>query len=178
MKRWIIYISVAILFIGLLATFFTGGFKKGILSERIYRPQNVYEEIWNLVLTEQKTSKQTVLTSATKDAVLDFDFGFDFVGIHIPECNLTIGWRRTEDVQELSFLFSLGQGEYAHFIYNYEAKTLFGNTDFSYLMENFLTDYFAWCTAAADFSSAYCLESLGDFAFQYENPIYNRKLSS
>lgn len=149
MKRWIIYVSVAILFIGLLATFFTGGFKKGILSERIYRPQ----------------------------AVVDFDFGFDFVGIHIPKCNLTIGWRRTEDVQELSFLFSLGQGEYVHFIYNYEAKTLFGDTDFSYLMENFLTDYFAWCTAAADFSSAYCLESLGDFAFQYENPIYNRKLS-
>lgn len=176
MKKRLIIVFVAFLSIALLITVFTGGFTKSVLSGKIYRPQNVYEEIWNLVLIEQHTRNQTVLTSSTKDAEVDFDFGVEFVGIHIPECNVTIGWE--SEGKELFFLFPLGQGEYAHFIYNYETKILFGDADFSYIMENFLTDYFEWCKAASDFSSGYSAESLGDAAFQYVNPIWERKLTS
>lgn len=176
MKKRMIIVLIAILPIVLIITVFLGGFTKGVLSGKIYRPQNVYEEIWDLVLIEQYTRDQTVLTSSTKDAEVDFDFGSEFVGIHIPECNVTIGWETERE--ELFFLFPLGKGEYAHFIYNYETKILFGDTDFSYLMDNFLTDYFEWCEFAPDFSSGYSTDSLGNFAFQYKNPIYNREISS
>ena len=77
MKKRLIIVLVAFLSIALLITAFTGGFTKGVLSGKIYRPQNVYEEIWNLVLIEQHTRNQTVLTASTKDAEVDFDFGFD-----------------------------------------------------------------------------------------------------
>ena len=176
MKKRLIIVFVAFLSIALLITVFTGGFTKSVLSGKIYRPQNVYEEIWNLVLIEQHTRNRTVLTSSTKDAEVDFDFGIEFVGIHIPECNVTISWRSAGE--ELSFLFPLGQGEYVNFIYNYKTKILFGDADFSYIMENFLTDYFEWCKVASDFSSGYSAESLGDAAFQYVNPIWERKLTS
>ena len=182
MKKWIVIVLSVILSTALLITLviavFTGGFKKGIFTGKIYRPQNVYEEIWNLVLIEQYTSNRTVLTSATKDAEEDFDFGIEFVGIHIPECNVTISWYRADGVKELSFLFPLGKGKYTRFVYNYETKTLFGDADFSYLMENFLMDYFEWCEVATDFSSGYSAEFLGEFTFKYANPIYNRELSS
>ena len=92
-----------LLLTALLTVYFTNGFTKNILSGKIYRPQNVYEEIWNLVVTEEYTKKQTVLTTSTKDADVDFDFGFEFVGIHIPECNVTIGWWDTNGDTELSF---------------------------------------------------------------------------
>ena len=173
MKKRLIIALVAFLSIALLITVFTGGFTKGVLSGKIYRPQNVYEEIWNLVLIEQYTRNQTVLTSSTKDAEEDFDLGYDFVGIHIPECNVTINWR--SGGEELSFLFSLRQGGYVNFVYNYKTKILFGDADFSYIMENFLTDYFEWCEAASDFSSGYSAEYLGDATFQYVNPIWERK---
>lgn len=169
-------VLIALLSIALILTVLTAGFTKGILSEKIYRPQNVYEEIWNLVLTEQHTGNQTVLTSSTNDTVVDFDFGYEFVGIHIPECNVTVGWE--SEGEELFFLFPLEHGEYAHYIYNYDTKTLFGDADFNYLIENFLTDYFEWCEESSDFTSGYSAESLGCFTFQYENPIYNRELSN
>ena len=181
MKKWIIFVLAILLLTALLTVYFTSGFTKSVLSGKIYRPQNVYEEIWNLVVTEAHTTKQTVLTTSTKDANVDFDFGFEFVGIHIPECNVTIGWWNTTENTELSFLFSShldGDGDHVHFVYNYKTKTLFGNTEFSFLLENFLKDYFQWCEASTDFSSDYSIESLGDIPFQYVNPLWVRELSN
>ena len=93
---------------------------------------------------------------------------------------LSIGWRSTNGNTELSFLFSSrvdGDVDRIHFLYNYETKTLFGDTEFSYLLENFLVDYFQWCENSTDFSSNYSVESLGDIPFQYINPIWKRELS-
>lgn len=165
MKKWMIILLTVIISFALIITILTGGFKQGLLSKKIYYPQNVYEEIWNLVLMEQHTKKQTVLTTSTKDAEADFDLGVEFVGIHIPECNLTIGWRGEGKV--LSFLFFLGNANYVLFLYNYETKTLSGGAPLSYLTDNFLTDYFEWCEVDADYSSKYSAEHLGDFKFQY-----------
>lgn len=165
MKKWKIVVLVILLLTTLLTVCVTGGFTKNLFTGKIYRPRNVYEEIWNMVVTEQHTRKQTVLTTSTEDAEADFDFGYHFVGVHIPECNMTIGWETTGE--ELFFSFPLGKGVYARFIYNYEAKTLYGNTIHSYLMDRFLTNYFEWCEAASDFSSRYDAKHLGDFAFRY-----------
>ena len=58
----------------------------------------------------------------------------------------------------------------------YETKTLYGDTDFSYLMDNYLEDYFQWCADDPDFSSGYSLDSLGKHTFEYVNPIWMREL--
>lgn len=180
MKKWIIILLIILLLVALLTICITGGFTKNILTGKIYHPQNVYEEIWNLVVAEEFRAEQTVLTTSTNNAAVDFDLGIDFVSIHIPDCNVSIGWRSTNGNTELSFLFSSrvdGDVDRIHFLYNYETKTLFGDTEFSYLLENFLVDYFQWCENSTDFSSNYSVESLGDIPFQYINPIWKRELS-
>ena len=52
----------------------------------------------------------------------------------------------------------------------------YGDTDFSYLMDNYLEDYFQWCADDPDFSSGYSLDSLGKHTFEYVNPIWMREL--
>lgn len=168
MKKWMIVALVVVLSVVLCITVVTDGFTKGKISGVIYRPRNVFEEIWNLVLTEQYTGKQTVLTTATKDAYVDFEFGFHFVGIYIPEANTSIHWR-TEG-EELRFHVYLGDRKDVSFIYNHETKTLFGDSDFSYLKDMFLANYFEWCKASSDFSSAYTIDALGDVTFQCRFP--------
>ena len=172
MKKKRCIILIGILLIALLVTIFAGGFHKGLLFGKIYRPQNVYEEIWNLVIQEQRGTGPTVLTATTQNAVVDYDFGV-FVAVQIPACNVAIAWE--EKGAELLFLFGLETGGWTSFIYNYKTKTLFGDMDLSYLMENFLADYFAWCENNAAFSSGYATDALGDFTFQYVNPIWKRK---
>jgi len=127
-----------------------------------------------MVSTEQHTKKSTPLTS-TEESFVDFDFGIDFVGIIIPECNVTVGWWNVEGTKELSFLFWLEKGEYVHFLYNRQSKTLFGDRALSYLMDNFLADYFKWCKAADGFSVSFSEDDPGDFLFRYsEDPINDR----
>lgn len=172
-KRLIIVLSVVlavVLAVVLCITAVTDGFTKGKISGKIYRPRNVYEEIWNLVLTEQYTGKQTVLTTATKDAYVDFDF-VSFVGVYIPESNTSIHWDWEQGKREgIRFSVYLGDRKNVHFTYNYETKTLSGETDFSYLKDMFLTNYFEWCKASSDFSSAYAIDELGDVTFQCRFP--------
>ncbi len=132
--------------------------------------RNVFDEIWNLMVLERYSVKQTVLTSSTKDAYVDYDLG-EFESIVIPHFNLNISWWSSGDGErELCFFYRIGDGEYAIFLYNYKSKTLYGDTDFSYLIDNFLTDYFEWCND----DTRYCIDNLGDYTFEYANPIYNR----
>lgn len=172
-KRMIVALTVVlavVLAVVLGITAVTDGFTKGVISGRIYRPRNVYEEIWNLLLTEQYTRKQTVLTTATKDAYVDFDFGIDFVGVYIPESSTSIHWDWGAEREGISFSVRLGDRKNVYFTYNYETKTLFGDSDFSYLKDMFLTNYFEWCKASSDFSSAYAIDALGDVTFQCRFP--------
>lgn len=173
-KRMIVVLTVllaVVLAVVLCITAVTDGFTKGKISGKIYRPRNVFEEIWNLVLTEQYTGKQTVLTTATKDAYVDFDFGFHFVGVYIPESSTSIHWDWEQGKREgISFSVHLGDRKNVYFTYNYETKTLSGETDFSYLKDMFLTNYFEWCKASSDFSSAYAIDALGDVTFQCRFP--------
>ena len=177
MKKRIIIITVILailLSITLIIAVFSDGFQKSILTGKIYYPQNVYEEIWNLVLIEKNTRNQTVLTSATKDAYVDFDFGIEFVGVRIPECNVTISLDRTVGNEELFFRFFSDNGNCWTFAYSYETKTLYGNTAFPSRMESFLTDYFKWCENDTDFTSGFSSDELGDYTYKCVNSIYDR----
>ena len=134
-------------------------------SEWIDRPQNVFEEIWNLVLTEQHTDRDTVLTSTARSEV-DYDLGVEFVGIHIPACNVTVGWYEAENGKQLSLLFPLGKGEYVRFCYDRETKTVYGNADISYLKKEFLSAYFSWCEWSYVYDSDFSIDTLGGFQFR------------
>ena len=152
-----------------------------INSRKISQPQNVYEEIWNLLLVEEKMKgqKKTVLTASTEGAEAEYDWreGPDsFHYLDIPECKVYLSWEVVNGEQELQFWFapSSKYGKGKGFIYNRTTNTLYGNTEHSYILENFLEDYFKWCEDSEDFSSDYSMESLGDVTFQYTKDIEDR----
>ena len=173
MKKWLRIVLSAVLLAVLIFAIFTGGFQKGKISGKLYTPDNVYEEIWNLFVTEEHTRNKTVLTSSTEGAYQDWDFGFHFVGVYIPEHNFSINWSTYHE--EIGFNFWYEETD-VHFIYDYKTKTLYGDTEFSHLMDNFLTHYFEWCAEDSDFSSDYSPDSLGEYTFKYVNPIYMRNI--
>jgi len=184
MKKWkiilavILSITLNIAVFGGVFAILTQGFTKGVLTDKIYRPQNVFEEIWNLLLVEERTSKQTVLTTGTKDAYVDTDLGFDFVGVYIPENRASIHWYRpTGGGKELKLLYDSRQVGDIQYIYNYETKTLYSDGDFSYLLNYFLAHYFNWCAVDPNFSSNFSKDHLGYYSYQYVNPIWQRELT-
>ena len=167
-----IFLSAAVLIVA-AASFLTEGFTRGLLSRRIYRPQNVYEEIWNLMLTEKTSGTKTILTTGTEDAYEDWDLGIDFVGIYIPSSNASIHLHSLNKGRDYALVFRLwidGQKS-STFVYDYQTKTLSADADSVPLMEHFLADYFAWCEADPDFDSDYSAEDLGDFTFRHESPV-------
>ena len=193
MKKWIILTVAIILLIALtlnlLRTWLRMAFNVAyrlfasieINSRKISQPQNVYEEIWNLLLVEEKMKglKKTVLTASTEGAEADYDWreGPDsFHYLDIPECQVSLSWEVVNGEQELKFWFapSSKYGKGKEFIYNRTTNTLYGNTEHSYILENFLEDYFKWCEDSEDFSSDYSMESLGDVTFQYTKDIEDR----
>ena len=171
MKKWLLIVLSAILLVTLIIAHFTEGFQKNTFTGRLYTPENVYEEIWNLFVIEEHTRNKTILTSSTEDAYEDWDLGFDFVGVYIPQYNFSINWETYQ--KEIGFSFWYKETD-VHFIYDYETKTLYGDNEFSFLMDNFLIHYFEWCAEGSDFSSEYSADSLGDFTFKYVNPLYMR----
>ena len=62
MKRKIIIISAVVVTVIVVAVLaLTNMFTKGAITGKLYRVDNVYEEIWNMV-TSEKNGTQTILT--------------------------------------------------------------------------------------------------------------------
>jgi hypothetical protein len=193
MKKWIIIAIAIILLIALtlslLMTWLRMAFKVAyrllasidMYSRKISQPQNVYEEIWNLLLTEERTSKNTVLTTSTEDAEVDWEALGGFEGVHIPECHMSIRWW-TYNNRETELYFTISRSsdwhENARYIYNRTTNTLYGDTAESFLLDNFIKDYFQWCEDAENFSSDYSMEDMGDVTFQYVEDLWDREQSN
>lgn len=69
--------------------FFTNGFSVGRITGKVYNAQNVYDEIWNLMIREKRGEK-TVLTDSS-GAGASFEFG-TFSYIDIPECKANLSF--------------------------------------------------------------------------------------
>jgi len=150
----------------------TNCFTRSILTGKIYQTENVYEELINLLVTEKLTSRKTVLTTSTEKTYVDWDFGFVFVGIYIPEYNVSLHL----DYEGIRiYIREEGAEDYSAYIYNYEEKTLYGEADESQLIESFLTHYFEWCNNSSRFRSGYALDTMGDYKFKCANPIWKRE---
>lgn len=161
MKRKI-KITIALVIVALLiilpTLWLTNCFTKSKLTGKIYRPDNVYEEIWNMVVAEQ-FGEPTVLTTSKEDSRVQYDFG-GFGYISIPEHNMWMKW----EYRMLSFyFFEDGERENANFLYDYETNTLYGEAEFEYYVENFLQHYFEWNKE----ETKYSLDNLGNAAYEY-----------
>ena len=143
----------------------TNCFTKSKLTGKIYRPDNVYEEIWNLVVSEQFGA--TVLTTSTEEAYEKYNLGgFEYIGI--PEYNMSISWEYQPYKMLLIYFCNVG-GEYAGFLYDYETNTLYGEADFEYFVENFLQHYLEWNKE----ETKYSLDNLGNANFKRVESVFN-----
>ncbi len=83
MKKKIIISGVVVISIIVVAVIvLTNMFTKGVITGKLYRVDNVYEEIWNMVNSE-KNGIQTVLTTSIEGSEVDYDLGC-FAHISIP----------------------------------------------------------------------------------------------
>lgn len=169
MKRKI-KITVALVIVALLiilpTLWLTNCFTKSKLTSKIYRPDNVYEEIWNMVVSEQ-FGGDTVLTTSTEGAYVKFGLG-QFEQVNIPKLNMAVLWMY-DPHKLLKFSFITEEG-YVNFVYDYEAKMLYGNEQPEFLMEKFLKYYFEWNKE----KTKYSLDSLENTPFKYVDNVFNR----
>ena len=134
---------------------------KGMITGKLYRVDNVYEEIWNLVNSE-KNGIKTVLTIKVNGAYVDYDFGcFDRVVIPINEdCNVVLSFGN--DTMRI-WIFG-DKNEYSKtplYVYDYEKNTLYGNREEAYLISNFTSLYYSWVGDNSKFD----LDNLGNYEF-------------
>ncbi len=171
MKRKI-KITVALVIVALLiilpTLWLTNCFTKSKLTRKIYRPDNVYEEIWNLYVKEQ-FGGDTVLTTSKENSEAQYEFG-QFMYIRIPDYSMIISW----ESRTLAFdFFTDDERILVKFLYDYETKTLYGEEEFEYFAENFLQHYLEWNKE----ETKYSLDNLGNVDFQYveyANSIYSK----
>lgn len=162
MKKTIV-IAVVVIAVLLTSTLvLTNNFTKGRITGRLYRVENVWEEIWNLMVSE-KHGTRTVLTTSTGDWYVDYDFGqFDHVYIAVCDgCGVTLSFHHdyglciwlteTDGEQKTTTLYT----------YDYRSHTLCGAREEDYLTDRLLSSYFSWVGEDSEFD----LESLGKYSF-------------
>ena len=178
MKNKLIIISiVAVTVIVVSVLGLTNMFTRGAITGKLYRIDNIYEEIWNMVNSE-KNGNRTVLTTAIEGSDVDFDFGI-FRNITIPvnsEYSVSLSFHQNEfyQVELCVFLYENNGKNYdvvAIYVYNYQSNTLYGDREESLLTEKFTSLYCSWVGNDGKFN----LENPGDYTFVFcEYPLSNR----
>ena len=172
MKKKIVIISaVAITVIVFAVLALTNMFTKGVITGKLYRVDNVYEEIWNMVISEKNGTK-TVLTTSMEGSDVDYDFGF-FEQVNIPvngEYHVALSFY---DDELTIWLFDNDNENHddALYVYNYESNTLYGDQEESHLFDNFTSLYYSWVGSDRKFNS----ENQGDYTFVFaEYPLSHK----
>lgn len=155
-------VVIAIIVVAILAL--TNFFTKGVITGKLYRVDNVYEEIWNMVNSE-KNGNQTILTTSIEGSEVDYELGC-FQQVNIPindEYNVSLSFYQDELCIWLFEKSSKNQ-EDAYYVYNYQTNTLYGNQEESHLTEVFTSLYYSWAGNDGKFNS----ENQGDYTFVLE----------
>lgn len=175
MKRRIIVIAaviVAVLFVG---AYLTGFFTKGVFSNHIYFPQNVYEEIWNMLVEEtwgRTTMLSTIPDGAHRYCSRFYSYGVtyeEFAYISIREPEVMIRWTSEEDMR---ILLSVDKKD-VNFVYAFDEQILYGEAEEAALLENFLTDYFHWHEVSSYASSRFSTDDLGAYTYQQVDSVWD-----
>ena len=176
-KKIIISGAVAISIIVVAVLALTNMFTKGVISVKLYRVDNVYEEIWNMVNSE-KNGTQTILTTSIEGSEVDYDFGC-FVQVNIPvndEYRVALCFYQNELHQDELCIWLFEKNSKNHdaacYVYNYQTNTLYGNQEESHLFDKFTSLYYSWVGNDEEFNS----ENQGnDYAFVFaEYPLSHK----
>ena len=131
-KKIIISSAVAISILVVAVLTLTNMFTKGVITGKLYRVDNVYEEIWNMVNSE-KNGTQTVLTTSIEGSEVDYDLG-SFVQVSIPvndEYRVALCFHQNEFNQDELCIWLFENKDEDHdtplYVYNYQTNTLYGN---------------------------------------------------
>lgn len=163
MKKTVV-IAVVVIAVLLTSTLvLTNNFTKGRITGRLYRVENVWEEIWNLMVSE-KHGTRTVLTTSTEDSHVDYDFGlFDHIYIAVCDgCGVSLSFYDYDD--GLCIWLNETDGEQKTttlYTYDYRSHTLYGQREEAYLTDRLLTPYFSWVGEDSGFDP----EDLGEYSF-------------
>ena len=169
-KKIIISSAVAISIIVVVLTL-TNMFTKGVITGKLYRVDNVYEEIWNMVNSE-KNGTQTILTTSIEGSEVDHDFGC-FGQVNIPvndEYSIALSFYQDE---LCIWLFEKNSKNHdtACYVYNYQTNTLYGNQEESHLIDKFTSLYYSWVGNDGKFNSV----NQGDYTFVFaEYPLSHK----
>ena len=168
-KKTIVFIAVTItlIFVAILAL--TNTFTKGVITGKLYRVDNVYEEIYNMVIAE-KNGTQTILTTSIENSEVDYDFGC-FENISIPvndEYSVVLSFYNQDDLCIHIFKNNSTDRSSSLYVYDYQSNTLYGNQDEAYLIEIFMMPYYSWAGNNGKFN----LDDHGNYTFVYaEYPL-------
>lgn len=163
-KKTIIVSAIAITTIVVAALALTNMFTKGEITGKLYRVDNVYEEIWNMVNSE-KNGTQTILTTSIQGSYVDYDFGF-FEHVNIPvnsQYYVALSFYQNELCIWL-FENNSENHDAACYVYNYQSNTLYGNREESHLIDNFTSLYYSWVGNDGKFNP----ENQGDYTYKFE----------
>ena len=171
-KKIIISSAVAISIIVVAVLALTNMFTKGVITGKLYRVDNVYEQIWNMVISE-KNGNKTVLTTSIEGSEVDYDLGC-FQQVNIPvndEYSVALSFYQDELCIRLHEKNSKNH-DAACYVYNYQTNTLYGNQEESHLFDKFTSLYYSWVGNDEEFNS----ENQGnDYAFVFaEYPLSHK----
>ena len=166
-KKIIIFIAVIITIIVVATLALTNMFTKGVITGKLYRVDNVYEEIYNMVISERNGS-QTILTTSIEGSEVDYDFGF-FEHVNIPvndEYAVVLSFVNQDELgiwifESNNFENNGTRRKSSLYVYNYQSNTLYGNREEAHLIEIFISPYYSWIGNKEKFN----LDNHGNYTF-------------
>lgn len=177
MKKKIIIgsvVAISIIVVAVLAL--TNMFTKGVITGKLYRVDNVYEEIWNMVNSE-KNGTQTILTTSIEGSKVVYGLGcFEQVSIPVnDEYRVALCFYQNEFHQDELIIWLFESNDEDHdtpvYVYNYQTNTLYGNHEESLLNEQFTSFYYSWVGNDGKFNP----ENQGDYTFIFaEYPLSHK----
>jgi len=171
MKKKIIISSIATISIIVIAVLtLTNMFTKGVITGKLYRVDNVYEEIWNMVNSE-KYGTQTILTTSIEGSEVVYGLGcFEQVSIPVND-EYRVALSFGQDELRIWLFDKNSKNHDACYVYNDQTNTLYGNQEESHLIDKFISLYYSWAENEGKFHS----ENQGDYTFVFaEYPLSHK----
>ena len=168
MKKKIIIFSAVIIIIIVVATLaLTNMFTKGVITGKLYRVDNVYEEIYNMVIAE-RIGAETVLTTSIEGSEVGYEFGL-FEKVWIPvndEYDVVLSFVNQDELcilifENNNFEDNATRRKSSFYVYNYHSNILYGDREEAHLIEIFISPYFSWVGNKEKFKP----DDLGNYTF-------------
>ena len=135
------------------------------------RTDNVFDELYYEVESVKK-GQDSVLLTGTRTAYADCDLGA-FENIQIPDLDMCLDYDN-KSLYILFFNHNDAEKWDTSFcvLYRYDVaeKKLYGERNFDYLNENFLSHYIEWCSEASG-KNSYSSQFMGDYTFMLQETV-------